>query len=124
MVTFSSAEGGRDRQRVVSGLSRSPRFARFQAFAAASRGRQRQIPYSDQVVCSEGEGEDPVDPGQAAVLGLPHHPDGLQPSEDLFNALTRSLAQVVGLMLSRASVDRAVPGLLCDMRCRIVFSKG
>ncbi len=64
-----------------------------------------QIPDSDEVVDRCREPEHPAHPAQPSELDFPHQPDGLEPSEDLFNPLTAALAQGVTRMPGRAPVD-------------------
>src|SRR5512134_1912066 len=81
-----------------------------------SRCHRREVAYPDQVVRSQGKGEDPVDSGETSVPGLAHHPDRLQPSEDLFDSLALSLAHLIARTLGRPTVDDAVPNLLGNVR--------
>jgi hypothetical protein len=54
------------------------------------------------------------------VTHLAHHPDGLQPAEDLLDTLSGSLAHLVGEVPGRPAIDRAVAGLLSDVRRHIL----
>src|SRR5258705_562369 len=82
-------------------------------FAASSRRGPHQVPHPDEVVRREREAKYPVDAALAAVPRLPQQGDGLQPAEDLFDALPLSLADHVAAVTSRSAVDRTLRGLRC-----------
>src|SRR5712691_8736921 len=55
----------------------------------------RQVADADQVIDRQPEDEHPADPRPAAVPSLAQQADGLEPAEDLFDALTFPLAHHV-----------------------------
>src|SRR5258708_13206617 len=124
-ATFPSAAGGPERTMVWVRLNICRLFRRGGRKAGlphpASCGPQREIADAHEVVRGDGEGEDPVYPREAAVPGLPDHSDRLQPSEDLLDSLPLSLADVVALMTSGATVDRATADLPSHVGCRVTF---
>src|ERR1700720_3115792 len=78
----------------------------------SSRGGGCEIAYSNEVVAGEREVEDPVHSGKAAVACLAHHPDRLQPAEDLLDPLPLLLADFVARMAHRTEVERAIADLV------------
>src|SRR6266849_5690019 len=80
---------------------------------------QREIAYPHNVVCSQGEGEDPVHSRQAAMPHLANRPDRLQPSEDLFDPLPFALANFVRSMACRPAIERAIADLARDVGCHV-----
>src|SRR5215510_14360540 len=54
-----------------------------------------QVADADQVVRRQAEDEHPADPGAAPVARLAQQPHGLEPAEDLFDALAGPLAHLV-----------------------------
>ena len=83
-------------------------FARRGGSKSSSRGTLREVPYPDQVVCRQGEGEHPTDTVLAPVLRLPHLPHCLEPAEDLLDPFALPLTDLVSIMPRRSSVDHAV----------------
>src|SRR5258708_39046821 len=67
----------------------------FGALRRTSRRTRQEIAHSQDVVGRESEHEHPAHSGAPPVSCLPHQPDGLQPAEDLLDALALLLTQVV-----------------------------
>ena len=77
-------------------------------------GHQGSHPY--QIVGGGREEELPVHALAAPMFELPHPADRLHPAEDFFNALTDALAHGVPGVARRASIERAAPRVLRDVR--------
>src|SRR5215472_15094566 len=77
-----------------------------------------QVADADQVVRRQAEDEHPTDPGAAPVARLAQQPHGLEPAEDLFDALAGPLAHLVAGVARGARIDRTRPirGVLGDVR--------
>jgi len=85
-----------------------------------SCGRLQEISHPEEVVRRRPEEEDPVHQGRAAVAELPELPDGLQPPEDLLDALPAPLAEGVPRVAGGPAIDgAAVVGMLVlrDVGC-------
>src|SRR2546422_8959883 len=98
-------EGRRTRIGAAS-LAASNGGADVPAQPAGSSRRLGQIADADQVVDRQPEDEHPADPRPAAVAHLAQQPDGLEPAEDLFDALAFPLAHPVAGGARGAPIDR------------------
>src|SRR5213594_4645433 len=88
---------------------RRARVALSETGVGRSYGRGREGPDADQVVGREGKRKHPVHTAGAPVPRLAHQADGLEPAEDLLDALAAALAHAVAGMPRGATVDRAGP---------------
>src|SRR3989442_5697209 len=88
---------------------RRARVALSETSVGRSYGRGREGPDADQVVGREGKRKHPVHAAGAPVPRLAHQSDGLEPAEDLLDALASALTHAVARMPRGATVDRAGP---------------
>src|SRR5439155_26383632 len=102
----------------VEGRRRRTSLALCETTGGGSYGLGREVSDPHQVVRGEGEGEHPVHPAGAPVPRLAHQSDGLEPAEDLFDALPPTLAHRIAGVASGATVDPAgaVRGVLRHVR--------
>src|SRR5207245_1479451 len=91
----------------VEARRRRASLARSETTDGRSYGLGREVSDPHQVVRGEGEGEHPVHPAGASVPCLAHQSDGLEPAEDLFDALPPTLAHRIAGVAGGAAVDRA-----------------
>src|SRR5437016_3449028 len=102
----------------VEARRRRTSLALCETTGGGSYGLGREVSDPHPVVRGEGEGEHPVHPAGAPVPCLAHQSDGLEPAEDLFDALPPTLAHRIARVTGGAAVDRAgaVRGVLRYVR--------
>src|SRR5437016_12705214 len=78
----------------------------------------REVSNPNEVVDGQGKGKHPVHAAGPPVTGLPHQADGLEPAEDLLDALSPTLAHPVAAMAGGPPIDRAgaLGRILSDVR--------
>src|SRR6266852_3576969 len=83
-----------------------------------SSRRLGEVAEADQVVDRQAEDEHPVHASPAAMARLAQQPDGLEPAEDLFDALAFPLADSVPGVAGGALIDRTrtIRGVLRHVR--------
>src|SRR5512143_1679637 len=81
----------------------------WESGCTSSGHRRRKVSYSNEVVRSKSEAEDPVDQLQSSVLDLAEQAHRLEPAEDLLDPLAFSLTDLVTGVPSGSAVDRARP---------------
>src|SRR5438552_15477179 len=98
----------------VEARQRRASRARSETTDGRSYGLGREVSDPHQVVRGEGEGEHPVHPAGASLPCLAHQSDGLEPAEDLFDALPPTLAYRIAGVAGGAAVApaAAVRGVL------------
>src|SRR5439155_281772 len=67
----------------------------------------REVSNPNEVVDGQGKGKHPVHAAGPAMTGLSHQADGLEPAEDLLDALPPTLAHPIAAMAGGPPIDRA-----------------